>query len=363
MHTAGDFSDEQAIDLHAPQDQSLLEHRRAHVSAYATECTHDTCRQPREVGHIPVIGEKREPPAPVVEPQDEHSAPVARAEADDFNPQAASQIAPTTEQTLEAIAFPTFVADLIRGTFDAIVKSSILQMESFMEMTANVSMSVDEFMPDNVSDDNARGWRAARYPKHIRLQEGAAVPAEAAEEQPMPDFARDLKLPGGAGLHESSIGDILVPVARRRLAENHLKMLATLVLMGINRIVVTGGKIRATMAFHIDTSDRGRQESASSFDFRTATMAELGWSDLVFNTVGAFCVRGRRRQRRTAQERPRLARLLSNYGSATAIDLNVFANPASGRQTTFDARVVALFESFNFRWGRCFNDPHHFEYG
>jgi hypothetical protein len=262
-----------------PQAQALLEERLAHVSAYAAECMRDICWQSRELGQIPVIREKRELLAPVAGSQKKRRAPLARAQANGFEPQAAGQIARITEQTLKAIAFPTFVADLIRGTFDAIVKTSILQMESFMEMIANVSKTVDEFMKDNVSDDNARGWLAARYPKHIQMQEGQAVPAEGADEQPPPDFERDLKLSGGAGLDESSIEDILVPAARRRLAENRLKMLSTLVLMGINRIVVTGGKIRATMAFHIDTSDRARQESASAFDFRTAAAggANMGW--------------------------------------------------------------------------------------
>lgn len=255
----------------APQDQAVLEQRLGHVSAYAAECMRDICWQSRELGQVPVIREKRE-----------LSAPVAEAQGNDFQPQAASQIAKITEQTLKAIAFPTFVADLIRGTFDAIVNTSIRQMESFMEMVANVSKSVDEFMKDNVSDESAASWLAGRYPKHIAMQEGKAVPAEGADEQPPPDFERDLKLSGGASLDESSIEEILVPAARRRLAENRLKMLSTLVLMGINRIVITGGKIRATMGFHIDTSDRARQESASTVDFRTAVAGgvNMGWWNL-----------------------------------------------------------------------------------
>ena len=96
----------------------------------------DICWQSRELGQIPVLREKRELSAPVAEPQEQRSVPVSRAQANDFQPQAAGQIAKITEQTLKAIAFPTFVADLIRGTFDAIVKTSILQMESFMRLRA-----------------------------------------------------------------------------------------------------------------------------------------------------------------------------------------------------------------------------------
>ena len=45
-------------------------------------------------------------------------------------------------------------------------------------------------------------------------------------------------------------------------------MLSTMVLMGMNRITVTGGKLRATMAFHIDTSDFAREEQATDLDIR-----------------------------------------------------------------------------------------------
>jgi hypothetical protein len=43
-------------------------------------------------------------------------------------------------------------------------------------------------------------------------------------------------------------------------------MLSTMVLMGINRIVITNGRIRAQMGFRIDASDKGQVHTASEFD-------------------------------------------------------------------------------------------------
>ena len=57
-----------------------------------------------------------------------------------------------------------------------------------------------------------------------------------------------------------------MPAARRKLAENRHSMLATMVLMGINRIVVTSGRIRAQMGFRIDASDTGQAHTATEFD-------------------------------------------------------------------------------------------------
>jgi hypothetical protein len=250
----------------APPERARLSSDLTRISAYAAECLRDICWQSRQLGQTPVVKRTREV-----------ATPLARAQGDDFKPQAAGQIARITEQTLKAVAFPTFVADLIRGTFDAIVRTSIQQMEAFVAMVSNVSKTVDQFMADNISDLQARDWLASRYPEHIRIQNQQAVPAPGADEKPPPDFRRELHLDNEVSLDESAIEEVLVPAARRKLAETRLQMLSTLALMGVNRIIVTGGKIRATMGFHIDTTDRAHQEHASDFDFRTAAAGSFGF--------------------------------------------------------------------------------------
>lgn len=59
---------------------------------------------------------------------------------------------------LREVDFPAFVRDLIQGTFDAIVNASIQQMEAYAELVAAVAGTVDRFLEENVSDDDARAW-------------------------------------------------------------------------------------------------------------------------------------------------------------------------------------------------------------
>jgi hypothetical protein len=49
-----------------------------------------------------------------------------------------------------------------------------------------------------------------------------------------------------------------------------------MVLMGINRIVVTSGRVKAKLDFHIEAGDTGEAESASQFDFKHDSAA-AGW--------------------------------------------------------------------------------------
>jgi len=250
-----------------PEDrQRAMHHDLTRIAAYAAECMRDMCWQSEKLGQTPVV-RKRE----LI------SGPVAQAQASGFQPSAARQIGQVTRETLRAISFPTFVSDLIRSTFNAIVQTSIQQMEAFGQMLSNVTKTVDEFMADNISDQQARDWLQQTYRGYIKVDQGRAVPEDGADEKPAPNFARDLHLSEGVSLDESSIEEKLVPAARRRLAENRLQMLSTLVLMGVNRIVITGGKIRATMGFHIDTTDRAHEEHATDLDARVAASGSYGF--------------------------------------------------------------------------------------
>jgi hypothetical protein len=77
-------------------------------------------------------------------------------------------------------------------------------------------------------------------------------------------------------LDDDTAEQTLVPAARRRLAQNRHSMLSTMMMMGIQRIVVTSGRINAKMGFRIDTTDTGHAETASQFDFKNETTASYG---------------------------------------------------------------------------------------
>src|SRR5262249_15854624 len=99
------------------------------------------------------------PPLPPPPPPPHPPGPPAA-----FRPAAANQIGRVTGETLRAIAFPTFVADLIHSTFQAIVNASIQQMEAYVKLLENVVKTVNQFMSDNISDHQARDYLAQSYP-------------------------------------------------------------------------------------------------------------------------------------------------------------------------------------------------------
>jgi len=112
-----------------------------------------------------------------------------------------------TDRLVADVNFPDFVSNLLNGVFDSIIDSSIRQMEAYAKLVAGVAKSLDQFADENISDNEARDHLLDRLPQFF------------------PKSTTRTKR------------------RRVRLASSRQQLLATMVLMGINRIVVTDGRI------------------------------------------------------------------------------------------------------------------------
>ena len=279
------------------ESQRELSRHMEHIASYTAELIRDDWWQSALIDQRPVLRERtvlrRAAPGANAEqtaPSQRVPASTTQAASDNLGAGATSRVGEVTRQTLRAIAFPEFVADLIRSTFRAIIDASIEQLDSIRALLGNVSSTVDEFEEANITDSQAREWLAQQYGTHLQLRNGRLSARPDAGDAPPPPWQRQLALPREVSLDdEDSLEDVLVPAARRKLSQGRMETLSLLVLMGLDRIVVTGGKIRATMAFHIDASDSAREANASQFDMRVAAAGSVGfgpWSASVSTSVG-----------------------------------------------------------------------------
>jgi len=192
---------------------------------------------------------------------------------------------------VKEIDFPAFVGGLVDGVFNSIVTSSIKQMEAYAELVKNVSKSVDQYMKDNVSQQNARDYLVQRYPEHLDMdltQETPKLkPREGADDSNLPDFFSDLGLKAPLpSLDQDNLEDQLVPAARQRIAMDRQQMLATMVMMGVNRLVVTNGSIEASCLFRLDARDtriRDRTGTRSSNVTDTSHAESGGKGDYTYS--------------------------------------------------------------------------------
>jgi hypothetical protein len=188
---------------------------------------------------------------------------------------------------VQKVDFPNFVSGLIQGVFKAIVDSSIQQMQAYGELLANVAKTVDQFAQDNISKNNARDWLSQKYPGQIDIDtqsadtgfaEGAATPAATPKlvaqgdntEELLQRISADLQLAKPVtDVSDPNEEERLVLGAQLQMARGRQQLLASMVLLGINRIVVTDGLIHAKVVFDMRASDTaGRKARASMYDRR-----------------------------------------------------------------------------------------------
>jgi hypothetical protein len=173
----------------------------------------------------------------------------------------------------DEIDFPAFVASLVHGTFDAIVDSSIKQMEAYADLVAAVSKPLDQFSQENVTLGQARGWLVEQYPRDITLlEEGGefrlAPLVQPGGEAAMPPWLVDYGEDGNE-LTAELLEESILPQARERVAQQRLSTLATMVLMGMQRVVIKDGTIGARLRFRAAAADRAAVQYATSNDPNT----------------------------------------------------------------------------------------------
>ena len=203
---------------------------------------------------------------------------------DEFSGTAVDRMAGTTRHMLNAISFPRFVNELITGVFKAMVETNQQQLQQYLELIRGVSQSLDGFSSLTGDDNMARAWLADRFPQSFRLEEPDPEDVDP-EDEPEParlisvgtaPTAEALRAALSLEAHEevpSGGGEALVPFVRRSLARNRQQMLATMIQMGMQRIVIDSGRINAAMRFHIDASSAAAEDRASRFDTRHSVAA------------------------------------------------------------------------------------------
>jgi hypothetical protein len=180
-----------------------------------------------------------------------------------FNPESVKAGVQQVARIVKEVDFPNFVASLIQGTFHAIVTSSIEQMRAYADLVKSVAQSLTEFRDQNVSETQGGENLASRYPSVFKMTiiDGSprVRPREGADTGSLPDFRKDLGLDDDiTDLDEETIDNKLVPAVRDELARSRHQLLATMVLMGINRIIVTDGRINAKVQFQFTARDQAK---------------------------------------------------------------------------------------------------------
>ena len=153
-------------------------------------------------------------------------------------------------------------------------------MRAYQDMIAAVAQSLHQFMDDNVSPNQGRDNMVDQFPDlfeigtdewsdsgepRLNLREGVD------EQEALKRVNNRLEFENGAlkslDLSDENVEKALVENSRIQLARQRQQLMASLVLMGINRIVVTDGRISAKIIYDVRAQDRlTKRRSATAMD-------------------------------------------------------------------------------------------------
>ena len=178
------------------------------------------------------------------------------------------------KELVDTVDFPDFVSGLIDGVFNSIVDASIKQMDAYGKLLESVVKSVNEFATDNFTLNQGRDYLVNRFPSALELDTSGEQPKvrmkSGVDEESLPDFKQALGYEGDVDFSDEQTERGLAEAAQLQMARLRQKQLATMVLLGINRIVVTDGRINAKVVFDVSATDKAtRGDVATQYDSDT----------------------------------------------------------------------------------------------
>ncbi len=209
----------------------------------------------------------------------------------------AAQAGIDVAKEVQNLGFVEFTTGLINGTFDAIIGSTIKQMEAYADLVTNLAKTLKEFESENVSQAQVTAHLIERYPEpgnnsQTVVRQGYNFPGIDANNNPdnLPEktaeeqfqevvdalIAETQKLqniPGSGPLTLTDLGitngttptsfdEKQIQLIRQKISEslaqsmiNHLREMAR---EGMARIVITDGEILSKLTFKVTSTEADR---------------------------------------------------------------------------------------------------------
>jgi len=150
---------------------------------------------------------------------------------------------------IDEVDFPGFVKDLLKGVFDANLEVTLAQMESYQKLLKAASQSVSKFI-NAIDDAAAFGYLAENSSDDFGLD---------FSDEENADGSRKIMLTDNNG-EPVDLGDNQVKAkimdAKIQMAKEQRAMLRETILMGITRLVVEKGNVKASVLFDIKSTEQ-----------------------------------------------------------------------------------------------------------
>ncbi|MFB8788518.1 MAG: hypothetical protein U7123_06635 [Potamolinea sp.] len=149
---------------------------------------------------------------------------------------------------IQSVDFPQFVEDLLQAVFDANLNVTIKQMQAYGELMKTATQSLAEFV-NKIDNTAAFGYLAENQSDRFSL----TFPDEDDKQNKGPSLAdkKGNKVDLGDNEIKAKIMDAKLAMAKEQRA-----LLREMLLMGVSRLVVEKGTVRAQVIFDVKATEK-----------------------------------------------------------------------------------------------------------
>ncbi len=168
---------------------------------------------------------------------------------DDLDPTGIRDVPGLAAEFMNEIDFVGFVRDLITGTYDSIVQSTIQQSQSMVDMFKELSKPLGAIARDDISSLDAQAEMASSDPLRFTMGPDGGL--------------KD----SNSGMEVDTSNDEIQKLmfeARLKLAKERRLQLREVMLQINNRLVVEEGVIRAGLVFNVRSTEVGQAKEKST---------------------------------------------------------------------------------------------------
>jgi hypothetical protein len=184
------------------------------------------------------------------------------------------QLGDIASDFIEAVDFPTFVSDLLQGVFNANLKVTKDQMVAYQELLKAATQSLAFFM-NKIPPQESFAYLAANDSDNFSINFPPDEPAE------LTDKEGNVVARAGQEAEDATVKAKIMD-ATLAMAKEQRAMLREVLLMGVTRLVVEKGVIRASVKFDFKATENiDRQDKAMVQDSRS-------WSNSISHSGGFF---------------------------------------------------------------------------
>lgn len=151
---------------------------------------------------------------------------------------------------IQNVDFPKFVRDLLKGVFDANLEVTVKQMEAYTNLMKAATASISKFV--NAIDDTAAfGYLAENDSDNFSIDFDDNERDESGNAKALLTDKQGNKLDVGDNEVKAKIMDAKIAMAKEQRA-----LLRETILMGVTRLVVERGNVKASVLFDIKAGEK-----------------------------------------------------------------------------------------------------------